>query len=546
MRDFDLKGIKRDRKKLDKVLKKESLANDGDLLLMNRLSAPVVEDLSSDVETSHALFDVSGHQARDSAIASQIAEDVPDSSESLALITALQPLDHVYTEVSGIDNLTGRQIRAIIPPAEDPAHSPEIKSQTAHGRNKNGAATPEPDGKSSAKEPASVILLPGDIYRPTVLEWLVQNIFTPRLAAAATLIFALLAPLWALYSIGTFYYLSDEDEGSPVPQRVVWTTASSPREVAMTFTELDKSDRVDVVEFGTTMMLNIVRSYPVALTVDGTTVPVNVLDATVGEMLETEGVEFSKDDILSLELDHILEEDDELIIRRVTYKERSPVTKILPFEKDMKPSPFISEGREIILSEGADGLSELYYLDRYIDGEYDSSSLLGEVIVEEPVSAYVLIGDPLAAASTLEISNYSNFADIELVDGVPSKFIDIIPDAVCTAYSFGPKAFGASGMRLIQGFVATNPDIIPYGTLMYIASSRFTYGWAIAADCGTAMFEGYVDIDCYFETYNESVIFGKKLMDVYIIGQLTQAELEEYAANGMFYSRVPLSAESPE
>jgi len=101
--------------------------------------------------------------------------------------------------------------------------------------------------------------------------------------------------------------------------------------------------------------------------------------------------------------------------------------------------------------------------------------------------------------------------------------------------------YGASGMYLKQGFVATDPDVIPYGTLMYIVGDNgFTYGWAVSADCGTAIFDVIIDIDCFFETYDESCFFGKKYLDVYVVKQLTQAELEDYMAHeGMFRQRVP-------
>ncbi|MEG2678026.1 MAG: 3D domain-containing protein, partial [Oscillospiraceae bacterium] len=118
----------------------------------------------------------------------------------------------------------------------------------------------------------------------------------------------------------------------------------------------------------------------------------------------------------------------------------------------------------------------------------------------------------------------------------------VLQNAVCTAYSFKPGTFGASGMHMFQGFVAVNTNVIPYGSLLYITSptGKFTYGWAIAADVGEAMMAGYVDIDLFFETYTESALFGKHKMNVYVVKQLNQPELEQYAAHpGMFRSRVP-------
>ena len=55
--------------------------------------------------------------------------------------------------------------------------------------------------------------------------------------------------------------------------------------------------------------------------------------------------------------------------------------------------------------------------------------------------------------------------------------------------------------------MAVNPNIIPYGTLMYITSDdgSFVYGYAYAADTGTAMMEGHAFVDLYYQTYQESV-----------------------------------------
>ncbi len=64
-----------------------------------------------------------------------------------------------------------------------------------------------------------------------------------------------------------------------------------------------------------------------------------------------------------------------------------------------------------------------------------------------------------------------------------------------------------------------NPNIIPYGTRMYITSAdgSFIYGFCVATDTGTAMMEGYVDLDLFFETNAEARRFGKRALNVYIL-----------------------------
>ena len=61
--------------------------------------------------------------------------------------------------------------------------------------------------------------------------------------------------------------------------------------------------------------------------------------------------------------------------------------------------------------------------------------------------------------------------------------------------------------------------MIPYGTLMYITSDdgAFVYGYAYAADTGTAMMTGHAFVDLYYQTYEESVENAVIPVTVYII-----------------------------
>ena len=66
---------------------------------------------------------------------------------------------------------------------------------------------------------------------------------------------------------------------------------------------------------------------------------------------------------------------------------------------------------------------------------------------------------------------------------------------------------------------AVNPKVIPYGTKLYIkaADGSFTYGYAIAADTGTALMDGRVLVDLFFDTNQECYAFGAKKMEVYVL-----------------------------
>ncbi len=113
----------------------------------------------------------------------------------------------------------------------------------------------------------------------------------------------------------------------------------------------------------------------------------------------------------------------------------------------------------------------------------------------------------------------AEFDDVEMgVDGLPVNATRVMEGTVCTAYS-SSGGRGASGLGLYCGTVAVNPNVIPYGTRMYITSpdQSFVYGFAIATDTGTAMMQGHVGLDLYFETNAEARRFGKRALDVYIL-----------------------------
>ena len=70
---------------------------------------------------------------------------------------------------------------------------------------------------------------------------------------------------------------------------------------------------------------------------------------------------------------------------------------------------------------------------------------------------------------------------------------------------------------------------MPYGTLLYITSTdgKFVYGYAYAADTGTAMQTGHAFVDLYYETYDESLKSAVISVNVYVIDDDVAAQYEE-------------------
>ncbi len=367
---------------------------------------------------------------------------------------------------------------------------------------------------------------------------LIANLKTRRAIAAVTyiVIFFVLISVFVIKDLKTAYIF--EDETMLTRGMVVGSAVESMLKRAdIGYAEFDT---YTVKEFGDSLEVYIHRAYPVMLVHDGVEETVMVSQKNVTQILEMCEISLGKDDYVNEPLNYEPVENDVIKVTRVDYyydEKQEKVERGLVY----KPSPLIPDGEERIVMEGEDGLASRTYLVRREDGVAVSSELVNDVIINEPKDVVIIVGTSGIDASLLK---GEDFTDIQVVNNAPETYERVIADGVCTAYYYPEGTFGASGMYMRQGFVAVNTDVIPYGSLLYITSAdgSFTYGWAVAADVGEAMMDGRVDIDCFFESYNESCYFGKKLMNIYVVEQLTQEELEDYVANrAMFTERVPTS-----
>ena len=88
----------------------------------------------------------------------------------------------------------------------------------------------------------------------------------------------------------------------------------------------------------------------------------------------------------------------------------------------------------------------------------------------------------------------------------------------CTAYCI-PNGTTSIGMKAERGVIAVDPDIIPYGTRMYVASpdGKIVYGYGVAGDTGGACMDGDIIADLCYDTLEECSIIGRREMVLYIL-----------------------------
>ena len=160
------------------------------------------------------------------------------------------------------------------------------------------------------------------------------------------------------------------------------------------------------------------------------------------------------------------------------------------------------KGQRVVRSSGSPGEWARVVRVEYADGHPVSVATLGQTVVKHPVPRLIAIGTRILEPQQPAASG-----------GTP-----MVMEA--TAYYPGPNNYGggvgpktAIGLLARLGIVAVDPSVIPLGTRLRIEG----YGNAVAADTGGDIHGRRVDL-C-FNTYQEAIRFGRRIVRVYILGK---------------------------
>lgn len=259
------------------------------------------------------------------------------------------------------------------------------------------------------------------------------------------------------------------------------------------------------------------KEYNVKISVDGKNFGIKCA-GTVIDALNAANVEVYDDDLINIGLGEPLNANTEIVVNRVDIVEEVQIETIDYATKYKEDNNYIIGYSEVVV-DGEEGEVETTLRHVYIDGELVSSAVVDEDITE-PVDKVVLVGtkeyNPIDDFSISQIP-----APMELTldaNGVPTSYQKVLTGKSC-AYSARPGAGTASGRKAKVGHVAVDPNIIPYGTELYITTTdgSAVYGYAIAADTGTALVEGQILVDLFMESYDASCDWGARQVNIYIL-----------------------------
>lgn len=318
-----------------------------------------------------------------------------------------------------------------------------------------------------------------------------------------------------------FVVVSDTHGGS-----VRILTSSDSEEVLLAQTDtppLGEHDEIIWSQIADGEQMQVLRAYTVPVTADGETHEVITTGATAAELLAGLGITYDEDDWVTPAADEVVTEGSSLTLQRVEYVEYTEEV-VVPIERQEIPTSLFyrDEDETMVLQEGSDGLDTVTWRDVYLDGVWSEKQEVERITQVEMVPTVVKVYG--------EETPVSSFVGPEIVDGVPAEGVtETYTGQRSTGYSASATAKGASGRRLTYGTVAVDPSIIPYGTLLYITSDdgKFVYGYAYAADTGTALVTGHAFVDLYYQTYEESVESAVIPVTVYVIDDAVAAQYEE-------------------
>ena len=265
--------------------------------------------------------------------------------------------------------------------------------------------------------------------------------------------------------------------------------------------------------------VEIAYTFPVFVTVGDKTTEVAAVKSTVGEILNEMGLKVDEDDMVEPSADTLLSETAYIDFADIEYVSGS-YTKTVPCKTEVIYSREKAEGTTTV-NQGTDGEELIEYTAKIVNGVTVETVVDKVTVLSKVKNTQKIIGTRKPTAMTSNdvkaISVLKPAKPIELdKNGRPVSY-KAMKTVQATAYS--RDAICSTGVPTCPGRIAVNPDIIPYGTKMYIVSSdgKYVYGYAVAADTGGFIKSRPTNVDLFMSSSSQTSAFGRRNVDIYIL-----------------------------
>lgn len=263
----------------------------------------------------------------------------------------------------------------------------------------------------------------------------------------------------------------------------------------------------------------------ITINVDGEEVTVKTIAQTVGDLLAEQNIILDADDEVEPSLSTPISKDMVIDVLRVEYVSRE-AEETVAYETVANKSALYALGTSKVTQKGVEGTKTVVYKDKVVNGQVASSTVVKETVTKEPVNQITTVGTFVSTSSLGNNKIERNGKPISELS-LPSKYT-IGENNVPTDYKYTisgraaayciPGGTTSTGKAVKPGYIAVNPKQIPYGTEMWIVSNDgVVYGYAIAADTGGFVKNGYFTCDLYMNTEDQCILWGDRGVTIYVL-----------------------------
>jgi len=264
--------------------------------------------------------------------------------------------------------------------------------------------------------------------------------------------------------------------------------------------------------------ITVQREQEVYIDYCGQKMVVNSYGESLRALLSRIGIQTYGSYTVSEDLDTMTYDGMQVQVGNMVQSEETYTVEI-PYETIYCSDPSLAEGEEMVLVTGESGQLLRKAQVVYMDAQEQSRIILEETVLEQPVNQIVAVGTGTHMGEELDMPLIGDGV-IVLPTGEVLTYTEA-EDFMATAYTHtdaGCDTVTATGTTVRRGTVAVDPDVIPYGTRMFIITDdgSYIYGIATAEDCGGGVKGNHVDL--YFENTDECFAFGVRNCTIYFLG----------------------------
>lgn len=267
-----------------------------------------------------------------------------------------------------------------------------------------------------------------------------------------------------------------------------------------------------------------VKTYPVYVTCGEETFTVDFTVGTVADALVKAGFTPDEDDFIEPSLDTVINDTVYIDYANVEYVEGF-YTETVAFDTETVYDSAKQKGYTALSQKGVNGETQVYYTEKLVNGVSTEKTVTETKVLTAPQNAVKVVGTKKAPTKAVKTS-----ADVNCISTLSVPFTIELDEngnpvnykskrtARATAYTYTGNNC-ATGVAPQPGYIAVNPNVIPYGTKMYIKSAdgSVIYGYAVAADTGGFIRRYPTGIDLFMTTQSACTNFGVRTMEIYIL-----------------------------